>query len=734
MADAGHVETDKMLEKLEKRIETEYRYAVWEMKKKASAYLKQFDKDDKKQKALVKQGLLSQSDYEKWRLSKIATGKHWTDMRDMLADDLANTNLIARKLIGEQLKDVYALNYNYGTYEIEHGSSIDTSFTLYDHATVERLLKDNPDILPQPGKTTTKAIAEGKVKKWSKRQLQSVMTQSILQGETIPQIAERLIRTVGEMEESAAIRNARTMTTAAESAGRVDSYKRAEAMGIKMKQVWLATLDGRTRHEHRQLDGQMREVGKPFEVDGEEIMYPGDLSAPGYLVYNCRCTLIAAVEGSDLANGIEGVERKSKLGSMNYDEWKYGKEGSPEAIKAKISDIQSAISAMGGQVYSGIWKNDVTLADYTNKKDSIQGKKDYYNNQLDKYAVKAATSGLEPWEESKIDEINQKIKELYDFEIQGEKYAEYQKQLLTYKQKLKDMGIVDTPFSSDAYSEARLKAAMRFTDANAADKYHRPYLDSIWDNLSEHEKYSVWEYTHNSNPMNKALSGYEDGWSRYDFKGIGNADWGHEDKWRYFNTKIFENQFGVDGHADYHRTISDLTKAINKSELPQDTWFVRGSDTGGLAGLLEGNIISFNDAKTMLDNGDINNLKSLLNGQIFQGHSFLSTGIAEGTGFGGEVSYRIYAPQGTHAIYAEPQSYYGNTIGHNEKIYKTGQQYNNIGGEAEVIFQRGTEYRITDISYEYGNYTVTMEVVGQPDYFKHGDEETFNGGATRHKK
>lgn len=67
-------------------------------------------------------------------------------------------------------------------------------------------------------------------------------------------------------------------------------------MGIKLKKEWLATLDGRTRHTHAMLDGQTAETDKPFHVDGYEIMYPGDTSAPGYLVYNCRCTLIAALD------------------------------------------------------------------------------------------------------------------------------------------------------------------------------------------------------------------------------------------------------------------------------------------------------------------------------------------------------------------------------------------------------------------------------------------------------
>ena len=53
-------------------------------------------------------------------------------------------------------------------------------------------------------------------------------------------------------------------------------------MGIKLKREWVATLDGRTRHAHAMLDGQKAEIGKPFKVDGYDIMFPGDKSAPAY--------------------------------------------------------------------------------------------------------------------------------------------------------------------------------------------------------------------------------------------------------------------------------------------------------------------------------------------------------------------------------------------------------------------------------------------------------------------
>ena len=111
----------------------------------------------------------------------------------------------------------------------------------------------------------------------------------------------------------------------------------------------------------------------------------------------------------------------------------------------------------------------------------------------------------------------------------------------------------------------------------------------------------------------------------------------------------------------------------------------------------------------------------------------MSTGIADGTGFGGNVAYKIYAPAGTKAIYAEPASYYGNTIS-GEHIYKSGATYSGVGGEAEIIIQRGTTFRVTSIEKTgSSSYVVNMEVVDQPDYFKTGYEHTFDGGLTSEK-
>ena len=81
-----------------------------------------------------------------------------------------------------------------------------------------------------------------------------------MQGSSIPGIANALMTAIPGMELTSAVRAARTAMTGAQNAGRMDSYAAAQRMGIKLQKRWLATLDNRTRHEHRKLDGQVMKI------------------------------------------------------------------------------------------------------------------------------------------------------------------------------------------------------------------------------------------------------------------------------------------------------------------------------------------------------------------------------------------------------------------------------------------------------------------------------------------
>ena len=138
-------------------------------------------------------------------------------------------------------------------------------------------------------------------------------------------MAKDIYTRIPDMNKTSAIRTARTAVTGAQNAGRMDSYVAAENMGIKLKKCWLATLDGRTRHEHAVLDGQSVDSDKPFKVDGYKIMFPGDPSAPPYLTYNCRCTLIAEVDRVDTSDTMRR-DRDGAIPNMTYSEWEKWKK------------------------------------------------------------------------------------------------------------------------------------------------------------------------------------------------------------------------------------------------------------------------------------------------------------------------------------------------------------------------------------------------------------------------
>ena len=66
----------------------------------------------------------------------------------------------------------------------------------------------------------------------------------------------------------------------------------AKKKGADIVKEWDATLDGKTRPNHRFLDGQIVDIDKPFKnADGDEAMYPGGFGIPSEDI-NCRCCVL----------------------------------------------------------------------------------------------------------------------------------------------------------------------------------------------------------------------------------------------------------------------------------------------------------------------------------------------------------------------------------------------------------------------------------------------------------
>lgn len=215
---------------------------------------------------------------------------------DQTTERLAHVNQVALSYSQDQLPEIYAINYNQAK---ETADEVGVSFSLVNESVVKRMIKDGDIELPQ----MEKRVNIPKDQRWNTKQLNSSVLQGILQGESMDKIADRIYPIVGR-NESAAIRNARTLVTGAENRGRLDSYKQLEEDGLVLKKVWMATPDGRTRDWHIDMDGQEVNLDENF-VDGlgNELEYPGDPGGAPETVYNCRCTMVTDVKGFRRSDG-----------------------------------------------------------------------------------------------------------------------------------------------------------------------------------------------------------------------------------------------------------------------------------------------------------------------------------------------------------------------------------------------------------------------------------------------
>lgn len=294
MADTAHLATDKKLEEMEKRLSAIYSRAEKEIGERWKEYLVESQTEvDKLQKAYEtakKSGDAKEIRKAGITLSRAKKDRTLMDSRfkaltETTAAQLANVNKTALAYINGELPKVYSINYN------ALGPDVDGiggySFALVDADTVKNLATTDKSLLP------FKELDEKKDIRWNIKKMNAEVLQGILQGEPMDKIAGRLSK-VADMNETAAIRNARTMVTGAENKGRQDSYARAEADGIILERTWLATNDSRTRHSHAVLDGETKPIDTPFS---NGLMYPGDPNGRPEEVWNCRCALAAVVKG-----------------------------------------------------------------------------------------------------------------------------------------------------------------------------------------------------------------------------------------------------------------------------------------------------------------------------------------------------------------------------------------------------------------------------------------------------
>lgn len=122
-----------------------------------------------------------------------------------------------------------------------------------------------------------------------------------------------------------AMRIVRTEGGRVKSEAKLNSMKAAKSEGADIVKQWDATFDGKTRAEHRFLDGQIKEIDEPFvDSQGREAQAPHKFGVASMDV-NCRCIVVErarwAVEGEEMPNKVDNVTGEL-VEAKNYKEWK----------------------------------------------------------------------------------------------------------------------------------------------------------------------------------------------------------------------------------------------------------------------------------------------------------------------------------------------------------------------------------------------------------------------------
>lgn len=180
-----------------------------------------------------------------------------------------------------------------------------------------------------------------------------------------------------------AIRITRTEGHRIQQRSALDAQYVAKEKGADVLKQWDSTLDNRTRPHHRRLDGQIRELDEPFEVDGLKA------DAPGYFGRasedcNCRCCLLQrarwALDEDELG---ELKERAAYFGLDKIKDF--------EDFKQKYLHLPDSADTM--DVKSGNWQGLDFSQNYKNKKDAIKA-------LADKYGIKFSDSREYPIDET----------------------------------------------------------------------------------------------------------------------------------------------------------------------------------------------------------------------------------------------------------------------------------------------------------------------------------------------
>lgn len=345
MPDYADRYTDRKISDVDKRLRQTYRTAQKELKAKLDDFNRKSAARDKEKQRQLKEGKISEQQYKDWLAGQVFIRKQWENKVKQVSQVMTDHNRQAMNIINTSRFDVFAENYNYNAFQTEKVVAT-TSFNLYNAEAVARMMMDEPQLLPEW------KVDKEKDYRWNSQKVNNIVTQGIIQGESIDRITKRLCEDLSTQNENRMRMFARTAMTGAENAGRQrQMHDSATRFGIVVHKVWESAHDSRTRDWHIELDGQEVPENEMFENRYGEIEYPGDPGADPANVYNCRCTMKSIYPEYEDREAAAQRYEEMEIDGQSYEEWKEGKsykqsytEKEKEAIEEYTRSTYSAVN------------------------------------------------------------------------------------------------------------------------------------------------------------------------------------------------------------------------------------------------------------------------------------------------------------------------------------------------------------------------------------------------------
>lgn len=329
--------TDEALAEIEKKMAKEYRKCAKTTQRIIEKRIAEFEEKNRNKLQDLANGTIDEDEYSEWYDKELHQGE-WVDKAAKEgAKEQTKANVATMLILAAALIPVFRENINYETYRVERHLGFGTGWKTKTDRDIKRIIKKSPSLMP------SRKMDIPKDRRWNERAIRRELLRGMRQGESINKIAKRLQRAgmvsvttkdikdrhlksaeqiakeVARKNNVAAVRNARTMCNCVQNAAKLEAYRRMERLGMKIKKVWSATMDDRTRDSHAFLDGVRVGLEEEFP---NGCMYPADASGPADEVWNCRCELGFDEEGRERDWADLSQRNTDHFNYDSYEEWK----------------------------------------------------------------------------------------------------------------------------------------------------------------------------------------------------------------------------------------------------------------------------------------------------------------------------------------------------------------------------------------------------------------------------